>query len=93
MRVYGGLENALTWKTSRLARRACAGAFPVAHVRSAATIVPMCNTYRIQPKRGAAKDVASQVADVVEKLPSSLVRKSDPVVVIRDGMELKIQLS
>ncbi len=47
----------------------------------------MCNSYRIQPKRGAAKgSVAGRVADAVEKLPSSLVRKSDPGIVMRaDG--------
>lgn len=46
----------------------------------------MCNSYRIQPKRGAVKGVAGRVADAVEGLPSSLVRKSDPGVVMRaDG--------
>ena len=38
----------------------------------------MCNSYRIKPKRGADKGVIGRVADAVAKLPSSLVRKSDP---------------
>ena len=46
----------------------------------------MCNTYVIKPKRGAAKGVAGRVADAIGRLPSSLVRKSDPGVVMRaDG--------
>ena len=42
----------------------------------------MCNSYRIKPKRGADKGVIGRVADAVAKLPSSLVRKSDPGIVV-----------
>ena len=45
----------------------------------------MCNTYRIQPKRGA-QGLARRVGEATEKLASELVRKSDPGVVVRaDG--------
>jgi putative SOS response-associated peptidase YedK len=46
----------------------------------------MCNSYRITPKRGAEKGLLERIADEVGKLPSPLVRKSDPGVVMRaDG--------
>ena len=45
----------------------------------------MCNTYRIQPKRGA-QGLAQRVSEATAKLASALVRKSDPGVVVRaDG--------
>jgi putative SOS response-associated peptidase YedK len=45
----------------------------------------MCNTYRIQPKRGA-QGLAQRVGEATAKLASELVRKSDPGVVVRaDG--------
>lgn len=53
----------------------------------------VCNTYRITPKHGVVKGVVGRVADAIARLPSSLVRKSDPGVVMRDGMGLKIRLS
>ena len=46
----------------------------------------MCNSYRIQPKRGADKGIAKRIAEVAERLKSDLVRKSNPGVVMRaDG--------
>ena len=46
----------------------------------------MCNSCRIQPKRGADKGIAKRIADAAERLKSDLVRKSDPGVVMRaDG--------
>jgi len=33
------------------------------------------------------------LSDVDEKLPSAMMRKSDPGVTMQDGMELKIRLS
>jgi putative SOS response-associated peptidase YedK len=45
----------------------------------------MCNTYIIQPRRGA-KGLAQRVSEATAKLASALVRKSDPGVVVRaDG--------
>ena len=38
----------------------------------------MCNIYRIGAKRGMDKGVLSKIAAAVGKLPSSLVRISDP---------------
>ena len=49
----------------------------------------MCNSYRIKPK-GGAKGVAQRVSEAVEKLPSSLVRKSDSGVVMRAGGRVEI---
>jgi putative SOS response-associated peptidase YedK len=47
----------------------------------------MCNSYRIKPKRGAERGLLDRISDAVEKLPSSLVRKSDPGIIIRaDGL-------
>ena len=46
----------------------------------------MCNVYRITPKRGATKTVAGRASDAASKLPSGLVRKSDPgIVMLPDG--------
>jgi hypothetical protein len=42
----------------------------------------MCNSYRIKPKGNAVKGGAGRVSEAVEKLPSSLVRKSDPGIVV-----------
>ena len=42
----------------------------------------MCNTYRITPKRGADKGVRAKVADAAGKLPGSLIRKTNPGVVV-----------
>ena len=45
----------------------------------------MCNSYRIQPKRGA-KGLAQRINEAAAKLVSDLVQKSDPGVVMRaDG--------
>lgn len=45
----------------------------------------MCNTYVIRPKRGA-QGLAQRISDATTKLANSLVRKSDPGVVVRaDG--------
>ena len=46
----------------------------------------MCNSYRIQPKRGEKAGIGDRITDAIGKLPSPLVRKSDPGVVVRaDG--------
>ena len=42
----------------------------------------MCNIYRISPRRGTDKDVHSRIAAAVGKIPSLLVRKSDPGIVV-----------
>ncbi len=42
----------------------------------------MCNSYRIKPKQGAAESVHGRVSATAEKLGSSLVRKSDPGIVV-----------
>jgi hypothetical protein len=44
----------------------------------------MCNTYVIRPQRGAQR-LAQRVSEATAKLASSLVRKSDPGVVVRAG--------
>lgn len=45
----------------------------------------MCNTYRINPKR-EAEGMSQRVSEAAAKLASSLVRKSDPgVVMLADG--------
>jgi putative SOS response-associated peptidase YedK len=41
----------------------------------------MCNSYRITPKKGA-KGLAKRVSDAAGRLPGSLVRKSDPGIVV-----------
>jgi putative SOS response-associated peptidase YedK len=48
-------------------------------------IVTMCNSYRIEPKRGAARGLHEQVSALAAGLGSSLVRKSDPGVVVTAG--------
>jgi putative SOS response-associated peptidase YedK len=53
-------------------------------------IVAMCNSYRIKPRRGAAKDLHEQVSAAAANLGSSLVRKSDPGVVVTTGREVVI---
>lgn len=50
----------------------------------------MCNSYRIKPKRGAAKDLHEKVSAAAESLGTSLVRKSDPGVVVTAGMEVGV---
>ena len=47
-----------------------------------AIIARMCNSYRITPKRGADKGVRAKVAAAAATLASSLVRPSDPGVVV-----------
>jgi putative SOS response-associated peptidase YedK len=42
----------------------------------------MCNTYVVRPKQGA-QGLAQRIAEMSAKLASSLVRKSDPGVVLR----------
>jgi len=42
----------------------------------------MCNSYRITPKQGAVKGVRGKVAVAAGKLASSLLRKSDPGIVV-----------
>ena len=52
----------------------------------------MCNTYLLKPKRGAAGWHA-RVSDNIAKLKSSLVRKSDPgVVVLADAQEIRPEI-
>lgn len=50
----------------------------------------MCNSYRITPKRGAAKDLHEKIAAAAESLADSLVRKSDPGVVVTAGPKVEI---
>ena len=50
----------------------------------------MCNSYRIKPKRGTAKDLHEKIAEVSASLGSSLVRKSDPGVVVTAGLGVAI---
>jgi len=45
----------------------------------------MCNSYRITPKRGTDKGVRAKVAAAAATLASSLVRPSDPGVVVLAG--------
>lgn len=57
--------------------------FACGHLRR--QIDPMCNSYRINPKR-EARGKSQRVSEAAEKLSSGLVRKSDPGVVVRaDG--------
>jgi putative SOS response-associated peptidase YedK len=42
----------------------------------------MCNSYRITPKRGTDKGIRAKLSAAAGKLASSLVRKSDPGVVM-----------
>lgn len=42
----------------------------------------MCNSYRLTPRRGADQGVRGKVAVAAEGLPSPLVRKSDPGIVV-----------
>jgi hypothetical protein len=42
----------------------------------------MCNCYRITPKKGADKGVRAKVSAAVGKFASSLVRPSDPGIVV-----------
>jgi putative SOS response-associated peptidase YedK len=50
----------------------------------------MCNSYRIKPKRGAAKDLHEKISAAAESLASSLVRKSDPGVVVTAGLMVEV---
>ena len=43
---------------------------------------PMCNSYRITPKRGVANANRSEVSAAAGRLGCSLVRKSDPGIVV-----------
>jgi putative SOS response-associated peptidase YedK len=46
----------------------------------------MCNSYRVKQKKGEASDLGAVVSKIAARLASSLVRKSDPgVVVCADG--------
>ena len=42
----------------------------------------MCNSYRITPKKGVDKGVRAKVSAATAKLATSLVRKSDPGIVV-----------
>lgn len=42
----------------------------------------MCNSYRITPKRGGDQGVRAKISAAAAKLASSLVRKSDPGIVV-----------
>ncbi len=46
-----------------------------------AKIEAMCNSYRITPKK-RAKGLTKKVSDAAGRLPGSLVRKSDPGIVV-----------
>lgn len=48
----------------------------------------MCNAYRIQPKRSEAAALAGKVSEAARDLVRSLVRKSDPGLVILGGGEI-----
>ena len=50
----------------------------------------MCNSYRIKPKRGAAKDLHGKISAAAESLGASLVRKSDPGVVVTAGLGVEV---
>ena len=50
----------------------------------------MCNSYRIKPKRGAAKDLHGKISAAAESLGASLVRKSDPGVVVTAGLVVEV---
>jgi len=53
---------------------------------------PVCNTYVLKPKRGAA-GLHARVSDDIAKLKSSLVRKSDPgVVVLASAQEFRPEI-
>jgi hypothetical protein len=51
----------------------------------------MCNSYRIKPKRGAAKDLHEKISAM--SLGSSLVRKSDPGVVVTADLRVEVMRS
>ena len=57
--------------------------FPRCLFRLRRQIDPMCNSYRITPKRGADKGVRGKVSAAAGKLTKSLVRKSAPGIVVR----------
>ena len=50
----------------------------------------MCNSYRIKPKRGTAKGLHEKVSAAAMSLGSSLVRKSDPGVVVTAGLGVEV---
>jgi len=59
--------------------------FPIALSVLCEQIGFVCNTYIVRPKRGAL-GLAQRVSEATAKLASTLVRKSDPGVVVRaDG--------
>ncbi|MCU0779689.1 MAG: SOS response-associated peptidase [Akkermansiaceae bacterium] len=53
-------------------------------------ILAMCNCYRIQPQRGSAKDLHEAISAAAESLARSLVRKSDPGVVVTAGPRVEV---
>jgi putative SOS response-associated peptidase YedK len=53
-------------------------------------VLPMCNSYRIKPKRGAARGLAQRVSDAAAKRVPDLVRKSDPGVVLRSDGRVEV---
>ena len=50
----------------------------------------MCNIYQISTKKGTSQGVRGKVAAVIGNLPSSLVRKSDPGIVMRADGQVQI---
>lgn len=53
----------------------------------------MCNSYRIKPKRGAAKDLREKISAPAMSLGSPLVRKSDPGVVVTADLRVEVMRS
>ncbi|MCF7733013.1 MAG: SOS response-associated peptidase [Akkermansiaceae bacterium] len=50
----------------------------------------MCNSYRITPRRGSAKELHEKVSGAAENLGESLVRKSDSGVVVTAGLGVEV---
>ena len=50
----------------------------------------MCNSYRIKPKRGSAKEFHDRISAAAASLAASLVRKSDPGVVVTAGPRVEV---
>jgi hypothetical protein len=50
----------------------------------------VCNSYRIKPKRGAAKDLHEKVSAAAMSHGSSLVRKSDPGEVVTADLGVEV---
>ena len=42
----------------------------------------MCNSYRVNQKKGESGDLGAVVSKIAARLASSLVRKSDPGIVV-----------